>query len=317
MSSISRGTGERNSTRRLKDYLRANFYLRNISPGDKLVSHRELSKQLHISPTTALRLYEELESEGLLASKERSGTFLKHVGIPADRGAREVEMFRIVRDTAERLKVLNVSSDQFTRLLLHYMGAGSRDDFKFGFVAHREAYELAAWTLRRNKLALSLVQLSPDPEDANWTRAVLAKDKAIRCVIATYLHVDLAISVAREFDRHVLMARPERISAKSFFAPPDGRTRYVLARDPHTAEDIRRLLGRIFGAEDASQFIVASLEDEDVLREMEVRAEEIIVSPMARTQASARFGPQKRLKSMPVNLSDDTIHDMLFHYLFS
>jgi DNA-binding transcriptional regulator YhcF (GntR family) len=316
MKSISRGTGQKDSTRRLKDYLRANFYLRNISPGDKLVSHRALSKQLHISPTTALRLYEELESEGLLDSKERSGTFLKHVGIPADRSAREVEMFRIVRETAEKLKLLNASYEQFARLLLQYMGPGLRQDFKFGFVAHREAYELAAWTLQRNGLALSLVQLSPDPQDANWTRAVLPKDKTIRCVIATYLHVDLAISVAREFDRHVLMARPERTLARSFFAPPDGRPRYVVARDPQTAEDIRMLLRRIFG-DDASQFIVASLEDEEALRQMETRAEEITVSPMARAQASVRFGPQKRLKLMPANLSDDTIHDMLFHYLFS
>ena len=81
MATLPKRTGDKSSTRRLRDYLRANFYLRNIAPGDKLVSHRELSRQLRISPTTALRLYEELESEGLLDTKERSGTFLKKLAL--------------------------------------------------------------------------------------------------------------------------------------------------------------------------------------------------------------------------------------------
>ena len=143
---LAKRTEDKSSTRRLRDYLRANFYLRNIAPGDKLVSHRELSRQLRISPTTALRLYEELENEGLLDTKERSGTFLKNVGIEADRPPREEEMFRLIRETAAKLISLEARPSQFSRLLQYYTGAAVREDFKIGFVAHSEAYELALRT---------------------------------------------------------------------------------------------------------------------------------------------------------------------------
>ena len=316
MGSLPRRSENKASTRRLKDYLRANFYLRNIEPGDKLASHRELSRQLHISPTTALRLYEELESEGLLDAKERSGTFLKHVGIPANREAREAEAFALIRETAAKLKTLDASPAHFSRLLLHYSGTTVRDDFTFGFVAHREAYELAMRTLHRRELPLTLVHISPDTQDRSAVSALLARERSIRCIVATYLRVELAMSLARDFDRHVLMARPEEVPAKSFFAPPDACKRYIIARDPDTAEDIRTLMQRLFGPGRESQFVVASLQDENLLREMESLAEEIIVSHLAHPQAVTRFGPQKRLKLMPLNLSDDTIQEMLFHYLF-
>ena len=163
MASWPKRTEDKSSTRRLRDYLRANFYLRNIAPGDKLVSHRELSKQLRISPTTALRLYEELENEGLLDTKERSGTFLKNVGIEADRPPREEEMFRLIRETAAKLISLEACPSQFSRLMQYYTGAAVREDFKIGFVAHSEAYELALRTLKKKDIPLSLVRISPDP----------------------------------------------------------------------------------------------------------------------------------------------------------
>lgn len=73
---------------------------------------------------------------------------------------------------------------------------------------------------------------------------------------------------------------------------------------------------RLFGPGTESQFCIGSLRDPDLLREMDAVAEEIIVSPMAHVQAAARFGPHKQLKLMPLNLSNDTIQEMLFNYLF-
>lgn len=316
MASLPKRTGDKSSTRRLRDYLRANFYLHNIAPGDKLVSHRELSRQLRISPTTALRLYEELGSEGLLDTKERSGTFLKNVGIEANRPRREEEMFRLIRETATKLKSLDVCPSEFSRLFQNYTGAAVRDEFKIGFVAHLEAYELALRTLKKKEIPLSLVRISPDVEDRSAVSVLLAKDRSIRCLMATYLRLELAMSLAQEFDRQVLMARPEEMPAKSFFAPPDGRRRYIIARDQETTEDIRILIQRLFGPGTESQFCIASLRDTDLLREMDAVAEEIIVSPMAHAQAAARFEPHKQLKLMPLNLSNDTIQEMLFNYLF-
>lgn len=310
-------TANRNGAAWLKEYLRASFYLGKISAGDKLPSHRELAKQLGISPTTALELYQALESEGILDAKERSGTFLKQIGIEADRQPRDAALLRLVSTTITRLALLSVSPDEYIRLLLRYLGNDVRQDFQFGLLMHPEAFEIAASTAgRKCQARLPMVQLSPDPEDRRRTRTLLARDTNIRCLVATYLHIDLATSLAREFDRHVLMARPER-TAESIFEVPKGDCRYVVTRDQNTAEDLKRLISLIFPPSNAACFVIASLHEEDILCRIADEAVEILVSPSAHAEARRRFGPLKRLQPIPSNLSDDTVDEMVFNYLFA
>src|SRR5260221_3305448 len=120
----------------LRDYLRASFYLGKVSAGDRLPSHRELAKQLGISSTTALELYHTLESEGILSSKERSGTFLRRVAIEADRDARHNAVFRLMTRVVARLDLLSFSPIEYARLMRRYVGADPRTDFKFGLIMH-------------------------------------------------------------------------------------------------------------------------------------------------------------------------------------
>ena len=63
-----------------------------LGMGQRLPSHRELSKQLVIAPLTVKRAYDELEQAGLIRSIRGSGTFVE---------ARPEE-----RDEVERLEAL-------------------------------------------------------------------------------------------------------------------------------------------------------------------------------------------------------------------
>ena len=47
-----------------------------IKPGDKMLSARDLAKNLGINPNTAARVYNELERDGLCFTKRGIGTFI-------------------------------------------------------------------------------------------------------------------------------------------------------------------------------------------------------------------------------------------------
>lgn len=301
----------------LRDYLRASFYLGKVSTGDRLPSHRELARQLGISSTTALELYQTLESEGLLSSRQRSGTFLKQVGVEAERDTRDEALFRLMTHTVEHLEALDIPLPRYLDLLRRCTGAAPRPDFKFGFLMHREAFELASATIERIcRTPLPLIRLAPERDDANWARVVVARDPSIRCIVATYLHIELATDVARAFDRHVLLARPDQRSTSVFDVPPRD-TRYLVTRDRETAADLRSLIDRIFEPTKANQFVVSALEDREAIARVAATAEVVLVTPMAYAAAQAVFDGRIRLEWMPSNVSSDTIDAMLFHYLFA
>src|SRR5471030_2534298 len=69
-----------------------------LKPGDSLPSVRHLAAQLRINPATVVQAYRELESEGLVATRQGAGTFV--LDVPAERreSERVSEALRLVRD---------------------------------------------------------------------------------------------------------------------------------------------------------------------------------------------------------------------------
>jgi GntR family transcriptional regulator len=49
-----------------------------LRDGDQLPTVREVAAQLAINPNTVLRAYRELERDGILASRQGLGTFVRH-----------------------------------------------------------------------------------------------------------------------------------------------------------------------------------------------------------------------------------------------
>ena len=60
----------------LKEQMRLAIATATLRPGDQLPTVRDLAAQLRINPNTVARVYRELCAEGLLSSRQGSGTFV-------------------------------------------------------------------------------------------------------------------------------------------------------------------------------------------------------------------------------------------------
>ncbi|MBI2434135.1 MAG: GntR family transcriptional regulator [Candidatus Hydrogenedentes bacterium] len=88
-----------------------------LQPGDELPPIRTLAQQLLINPNTVARAYRDLESMGLLSSRQGSGTVVADRGSPL---ARE-EKLRIINDRLDGLLAeasqLGLELDELQHLL--------------------------------------------------------------------------------------------------------------------------------------------------------------------------------------------------------
>lgn len=81
-----------------------------LCSGDALPSVRQLAAQLRINPATVVQAYRELESEGLVATRQGAGTFV--LSVPAERRdlERENEARRLVRELLAEAGRLGISA---------------------------------------------------------------------------------------------------------------------------------------------------------------------------------------------------------------
>ncbi|WP_242868777.1 GntR family transcriptional regulator [Desulfotomaculum copahuensis] len=88
----------------LKEQIRYAVATGRLKPGDRLPTVRQLAVELRINPNTVSRVYSELEKEGLLATRQGKGTF--------------------VRSTANDTPSLDVLAKLVDRLLVEAAGLG-------------------------------------------------------------------------------------------------------------------------------------------------------------------------------------------------
>ena len=296
----------------LARHLRFNFYLNRLAAGDRLPSVRELGRTLHISPNTALELYKGLENAGLVETRPRSGTFLRRIGHEADRTVRDLTVFAMMVRLTRRLDLMGVPPSEFADLLLRYSGATRRQSFTFAFISSAERFQILERQLvGRLKWRLPITVLAPDVKSV---RKRLAQDPTIRCFLCSYIYCDLAFSLADEFNLQVIIERLDPVTA-GIFEPPATGKRYIVTRDEEFADGIRQLVQAGYGNELASRMVVAGLDEPGRLSELD-QADELLASPLALEAAVARYGSTKRVLPLRVEISTETVEDLLFHYAF-
>ena len=72
-----------------------------LKPGDQLPSIRELAQRLAINPTTVVRVYSDLEHEGIIETRHGKGAFVTSSGRRLSAAERE----RVLRELARHLAV--------------------------------------------------------------------------------------------------------------------------------------------------------------------------------------------------------------------
>ncbi len=319
------------------DQIRAKAFLGHLAPGDRLPSVRSLAQQLAVSPTTVLDLYRTLQAEGFVEGRERQGLFLRRPSVapaerPGDRAA-----FELVTTLATQLAASGVAEADFARMLSRYTGAERRDDFKVALVGYREAVELLDAQLRR-RLGFSLDFVHVAPCRTAWRlRAAVAGDPTIRCVVTSYLMSPEVRKLAGEMGLPFVAIRLSAQAAKVFAGPDSGRT-FVVVRDQDTAAALRQAAtslarfsarpGRVATgegerslADDSSHpgqpqgVSFAALSEEALLADFDAHAEVVQVATTALDGARARWGATKQVMPFAVEVSEDTLDELVFHYV--
>jgi len=317
--------------------LHAALYLGRLAPGDRLPSVRQLAKRLRVSPTTALDLYHRLEAEGVVEARERSGMFLR-APFGVEPVPRVAAVFHAVAATARRLELQGLSPDAFASLLLSYTGRQTRSGFQFGFLGCEEALELVHLQMtRRLKFRLPIVAI-PQSLPASAIATLVARNGAIRALVATFLSSKVAAELARASSLPVVMLRLTADAARFFEAPGP---RFLIVRDRDCADFLRRLLCRLtvrrgapevciaaladdacrtcdrYGDRGEPSLVVAAIDERERLAAAERETDTFYAPPTAFDLVSARYGPTHRVLPMPMEVASQTVDDLLFHYLFA
>lgn len=93
-----------------------------LNPMDKLLSIRQLAKQLKINPRTVVKVYEELEKDGLVVTRQGQGVFITNRNAEPVKAREKVisrmagrllsEASRIGADAEEVIEIIKKVSEQ-------------------------------------------------------------------------------------------------------------------------------------------------------------------------------------------------------------
>lgn len=81
-----------------------------LRPGDGLPSVRQLAAKLRINPATVVQAYRELESDGLVATRQGAGSVVQDVASDRKAREREQEARRLVRELLANAGSLGISA---------------------------------------------------------------------------------------------------------------------------------------------------------------------------------------------------------------
>ncbi|AMB58641.1 GntR family transcriptional regulator [Microterricola viridarii] len=90
----------------LREQLAAAISTGELAPGTRLPTVRRLAGDLGLAPNTVARSFRALESDGLIETRGRLGSFVAERGDAVERAARQA-----ARDYLERMRELGVPAD--------------------------------------------------------------------------------------------------------------------------------------------------------------------------------------------------------------
>lgn len=98
--------------RQLLDQIKYYIASGALGPGDQLPSIRELAQTLAINPTTVVRVYSDLEHEGVIAMKQGKGAFVASPVFHMSHSARERKLRELARRLAVEATQMGASTEQ-------------------------------------------------------------------------------------------------------------------------------------------------------------------------------------------------------------
>jgi len=90
-----------------------------LRPGDGLPSVRQLSSRLRVNPATVVQAYRELEGQGLVSTRQGSGSFVQEVAVDRRKSDRAQEARRLVRELLADAGSLGISAGELRAAMEH------------------------------------------------------------------------------------------------------------------------------------------------------------------------------------------------------
>lgn len=89
-----------------------------LGPGDQLPTVRQLAVELRINPNTVARVYKELEHQGLIATRQGSGTFVSAEQPEVSDEQRRGELKRVARSVMAEAVMLGFTQAELVQAIL-------------------------------------------------------------------------------------------------------------------------------------------------------------------------------------------------------
>jgi GntR family transcriptional regulator len=89
----------------------------SLKPGDQLPSIRELAQKLVINPTTVVRVYSDLEHEGIIEMRHGKGAFVSASGHHMNAAERERTLRKLARHLAVEAVQMGASASQVLKVV--------------------------------------------------------------------------------------------------------------------------------------------------------------------------------------------------------
>lgn len=231
-----------------------------LSVGDRLPSVRRLSRDLHISRTTAERIHETLCEAMLAEMRPRSGAYVA-LQAPTDpqRGSKWAQdVYGFLKDTLARADVLGLGPTR----LLQLIAALQRDEnqavetrgpcVSFPLIATRDWYECITSSLS-HQLPVRLVHLPLDGERFELPPRT-------RYLLAGYYMHERALKLANTLGCSLLYLRYNAKLLDRAMRIGCSEHRYFLTRDPDNAESTRLFLASAYPDVSTSRYSVMATE---------------------------------------------------------
>ena len=97
----------------IKDQLHLAVATGVLQPGDQLPTVRDLATQLRVNPNTVARAYRELQAEGMLNSRQGSGTFVSEKATAVGEREQRRLLQEILMQAAATAANLGLSPQEF------------------------------------------------------------------------------------------------------------------------------------------------------------------------------------------------------------
>ncbi len=97
--------------RQIVEQVKFGIARRDLRPGDRLPTVRQLAVDLSVNPNTVVRAYRQLEIEGMLDTHQGSGTFISKSRPNVDRLEQQRMLDQILTDMLARASAYGLSLD--------------------------------------------------------------------------------------------------------------------------------------------------------------------------------------------------------------